>query len=299
MRSQEVRKSKSQKSKKTYDMFSHIDETLMNALKEDIGSGDVTTSSLIPEGHVSEALLIAKEEIVLAGLPFAERVFQLVDTGLEFRALKKEGARVRKGGIISGTKGRTWSILIAERTALNILQRMSGIATLTNEYVKAVKGLNVEITDTRKTAPGLRFFDKYAVSMGGGRNHRHGLYDGVLIKDNHIAAAGGIGKAVKLARSRAQHLLKIEVEVTTIAGVNEALSAGADVIMLDNMGVAMMKKAVGIVRQKKPGVLIEASGNMDLGNIREVAETGVDLISVGALTHSAPAADISLKIRSA
>ncbi len=281
------------------NMFSHIDETLINALKEDLGSGDVTTAALIPDAHVSEALLIAKGDIVLAGLPFAERVFQLVDSGLKFSALKREGSRVRKGSIIARIKGKTASLLIAERTALNILQRMSGIATLTNEYIKAVKGLNVEITDTRKTAPGLRFFDKYAVRMGGGWNHRHGLYDGLLIKDNHIVAAGGVGKAVKLARSKVHHLLKIEVEVNNISEVKEALSAGADVIMLDNMDVKMMKKAVGIVRQKNFDVLIEASGNVNLENIREVAETGVDLISVGALTHSAPAADLSLQIRSA
>ncbi len=279
--------------------FSHIDKTLINALKEDLGSGDVTTGSLIPEDSVSEALLIAKGDIVLAGLPFAERVFQLVDDRLKFRALKREGSRVRKGSIIAKIKGKTAGLLIAERTALNILQRMSGIATLTNEYVKAVRGLNVEITDTRKTAPGLRFFDKYAVSMGGGRNHRHGLYDGVLIKDNHVAAAGGVGKAVRLARLKAHHLLKIEVEVGNIAEVKEALSAGADIIMLDNMDIEMMKKAVGIIRQKKSGVLIEASGNMNLQNIREVAETGVNLISVGTLTHSAPAADLSLQILSA
>lgn len=280
------------------NMFSHIDKTLINALKEDLGSGDVTTAALIPIDHVSEALLIAKGDIVLAGLPVAERVFQLVDNSLKFRALKKEGSLVRKGSIIARIKGKTASLLIAERTALNILQRMSGIATLTNEYIKAVRGVKVDITDTRKTAPGLRFFDKYAVSMGGGRNHRYGLYDGVLIKDNHIAAAGGVGKAVKMARLKAHHLLKIEVEVRNIAEVSEALSAGADVIMLDNMDVKLMKKAVGIIRLKNPDALIEASGNMNLGNIREVAETGVDLISVGALTHSAPAADLSLQIRS-
>ncbi len=279
-------------------MFSHIDETLINALKEDLGSGDVTTAALIPEDHVSEALLVAKGDIVLAGLPFAERVFQLVDSSLIFKSLKREGSRVGKGSIIARAKGKTAGLLIAERTALNLLQRMSGIATLTNEYIEAVRGLNVAITDTRKTAPGLRFFDKYAVSMGGGMNHRYGLYDGVLIKDNHIAAAGGVGKAVKLARASAHHLLKIEVEVNNISEVKEALSAGADIIMLDNMDVDMMKKAVGVIRQKKSGVLIEASGNMNLDNIREAAETGVDLISVGALTHSAPAADLSLQIRS-
>ena len=298
MRSKKL-KVRSQEFEMTNNMFSHVDETLVNALKEDLGSGDVTTAALIPEDHVSEALMIAKEDIVLAGLPFAERVFHLVDNSLKFRALIGEGSKVRKGSIIARVKGKTGSLLIAERTVLNILQRMSGIAGLTNEYIKAVRGLHVEITDTRKTSPGLRFFDKYAVRVGGGRNHRHGLYDGVLIKDNHIAAAGGVRKAVKLARSRAHHLLKIEVEVKNITEVKEALSAGADIIMLDNMDVKLMKKAAGIIREKNPDVLIEASGNMNLKNIREVAETGVDLISVGALTHSAPAADLSLQIRSA
>ncbi|MEW6601483.1 MAG: carboxylating nicotinate-nucleotide diphosphorylase [Nitrospirota bacterium] len=278
-------------------MSLNIDETLMNALREDIGSGDVTTAALIPEDHRSEALFIAKEDLVLAGLPFAERVFHLIDGAIKLSSLKREGSLVRKGNTFARVSGKTAGLLAAERTSLNILQRMSGIATLTKEFVNAVKGLNAEITDTRKTAPGLRYFDKYAVSVGGGRNHRYGLYDGVLIKDNHISAAGGVGKAVKLARLRTHHLLKIEVEVGSIAGVKEALAAGADVIMLDNMDIAMMKKAVGIIRQNAPGVVIEASGNINLTNIREAAETGVDIISVGALTHSAHAADISMKIR--
>jgi len=281
------------------NMFPNMDAVLMNALKEDVGSGDITTALLIPDDHISVASLIAKEEIVLAGLPFAERVFHLVDSSIQFRPLKQEGSRVRKGSVIARIKGKTAGILIAERTALNLLQRMSGIAALTDVYIKAVRGLKVKITDTRKTAPGLRSFDKYAVSIGGGTNHRHGLYDGVLIKDNHISAAGGIKKAVQLARSRVHHLLKIEVEVRNLSEVNEALSAGADVIMLDNMDVNTMKRAVSIIRQKTPNVVIEASGNMNPANLREVAETGVDLISVGALTHSAPAADLSLQIRSA
>jgi len=280
------------------NMFSNMDEVLVNALKEDVGSGDITTASLVPEDHVSVAVIIAKEDIVLAGLPFAERVFHLVDSSIQFRPLKREGSRVRKGSVVARIRGNTGGILVAERTALNLLQRMSGIATLTNAYIEAVKGLKVEITDTRKTAPGLRAFDKYAVRAGGGRNHRYGLYDGVLIKDNHISAAGGVRKAVKLARSRMHHLLKIEVEARNISEVRESLSAGADIIMLDNMDVKSMKKAVEIIRQKSPDVMIEASGNMNPENIREVAETGVDLISVGALTHSAPAADLSLQILS-
>lgn len=280
------------------NMFSNMDEVLVHALKEDVGSGDITTASLVPEDHVSVAVLIAKEEIVLAGLPFAERVFHLVDSSIQFRLLKREGSRVRKGSVVARIRGNTGGILVAERTALNLLQRMSGIATLTNAYIEAVKGLKVEITDTRKTAPGLRAFDKYAVRAGGGRNHRYGLYDGVLIKDNHISAAGGVRKAVKLARSRVHHLLKIEVEARNIPEVRESLSAGADIIMLDNMDVKSMKRAVEIIRRKNPDVMIEASGNMNPENIREVAETGVDLISVGALTHSAPASDLSLQILS-
>jgi nicotinate-nucleotide pyrophosphorylase (carboxylating) len=273
-----------------------IDRILLSALHEDIGNGDVTTSSLIPAKQVSRAVVIAKGAFVVAGLPFAERVFHLLDRNITFRPLKKEGARVKGGDIIARITGHTAGLLTAERTALNLLQRLSGIATLTDEFVRRVKGLGVKITDTRKTAPGLRYFDKYAVRTGGGHNHRYGLFDGVLIKDNHIAAAGSIGKAVKTARLRVHHVMKIEVEVKGMMQVREALSAGADVIMLDNMKIGEMKRAVGIIRKKRPGTLIEASGNVALENVRSIAETGVDLISVGALTHSAPAADISLKI---
>ncbi|MBI4682508.1 MAG: carboxylating nicotinate-nucleotide diphosphorylase [Nitrospirae bacterium] len=283
----------------TININTHIDEVLLNALKEDLGNGDVTTSSLIRIEDVSEAILIAKGDLVLAGVPFAERVFQLVDSSLKFITLKREGSGVRAGSVIARIKGKTRSLLIAERTALNILQRMSGIATLTCNYVKAVKGFKVKIADTRKTAPGLRFFDKYAVSAGGGHNHRYGLYDGVLIKDNHIAAVGGIDKAVRLARSGVHHLLKVEVEVGNISEVNEALKAGADSIMLDNMSSENMKKAVNVIRTHDPDVIIEASGNITLENIREIAGTGVDIISVGALTHSAHAADLSLEFKPA
>jgi nicotinate-nucleotide pyrophosphorylase (carboxylating) len=273
-----------------------IDRILLNALREDIGNGDVTTSALIPSKQVSRAVIIAKGDFIVAGLPFAERIFQLLDKNVKFRALKKEGGRVKAKDIIARVTAHTASLLMAERTALNLLQRLCGIATLTGKYVQSVKGLKVKITDTRKTAPGLRYFDKYAVRTGGGYNHRYGLFDGVLIKDNHIAAAGGVGKAVKAARLHAHHIMKIEVEVKDIAQVKEALSAGADIIMLDNMGIGQMKKAVDIIRKKNPGTIIEASGNVALENVRSIAETGVDLISAGALTHSAPAADISLKI---
>ncbi len=277
---------------KTWDQ---IDGFLLRAISEDVGNGDVTTSALIPENHMTDAELVAKADFVVAGLPFFQRVFGLVDSSVKLKMLKKDGSAVKSGTIISRIKGNTRSILIAERTALNILQRTSGIATLTNQFVKAVKGLDVSIADTRKTAPGLRSFDKYGVKAGGGRNHRYGLFDGILIKDNHIAAVGGVGKAVKKARAGAHHLLKIEVEVKSLSEVKEALSAGADVIMLDNMSVEMMKRAVEVIRSKSREVLIEASGNMNLENVRAVAGTGIDLISIGALTHSASAADISLK----
>lgn len=273
-----------------------IDAVLRRALAEDAGSGDITTSSLIPEGHTCRAVLLAKDDFILAGLPFAERVFHLADGGIKFVPLKKEGSRVKKGSVIARISGGTAALLAAERTALNLLQRLSGIATLTGAYVRAVKGLGVKITDTRKTAPGLRFFDKYAVRTGGGHNHRFGLFDGVLIKDNHIAAAGGTGTAVRLARSRVPHLLKIEVEAKNLTEVKEALSAGADAIMLDNMPVEKIKKAVAVIRRAGQGILIEASGGVTPGNVRSIAEAGVDIISVGALTHSAPAADISMNI---
>ncbi len=275
-----------------------IDRIIQNALEEDIGSGDITTSSLIPEGSVSSASLTAKSGFILAGIPFAKRTFELVDRSLKFRALIKDGSRVKAGTVLATIKGSTSSLLTAERTALNILQRLSGIATLTNEYVTAVKGLNSRIADTRKTAPGLRLFDKYAVKTGNGTNHRFGLFDGVLIKDNHISAAGGVAKAVKLARGKAHHLLKIEVEVKNLKEVREAVLAGADIIMLDNMQPDRIKRSVDTIRKSTASIIIEASGNVSLKNVRTIAETGVDLISIGALTHSAPAADISMKFKS-
>ncbi len=272
----------------------YVDNFLLNALDEDIGNGDVTTSALISPKHVSDTALISKGEFIIAGLTYAERIFHLVDKGLKFKALKKEGDRVRNGSIIARIKGNTASLLLAERTALNLLQRISGIATITNQYVVAVKGLGTKIADTRKTAPGLRYFDKYAVRTGGGSNHRYGLFDGILIKDNHISAVGSIGKAVKLVRSNNHHLLKIEVETRNLSDVRGALNAGADVIMLDNMTLEKIKKSVDLIKSRKNSVIIEVSGNMNLGNVRKIAETGVDMISVGAITHSAAAADISM-----
>jgi nicotinate-nucleotide pyrophosphorylase (carboxylating) len=276
-------------------MRSDIDHILISALREDIGNGDVTTTSLISENSSSLAAVTAKAEFVLAGLPYAQRVFTLMDSNARFSGIKKEGDRIVPGQILAKVKGSTRGLLMAERTALNILQRLSGIATLTDQYVRRIRGFKARIADTRKTAPGLRVLDKYAVRIGGGYNHRCGLFDGILIKDNHIAAVGGVGKAVKLARAGAHHLLKVEVEVKNLSEVKEALTAGADVIMLDNMPVDKMEKAIHTIRKKGQNILIEASGDISLENVRRVAETGVDIISVGALTHSAPAADISLK----
>ncbi|MDP3298257.1 MAG: carboxylating nicotinate-nucleotide diphosphorylase [Thermodesulfovibrionia bacterium] len=277
-------------------ILSKTDTILTQALLEDIGEGDVTTCAVIPENHRSKAVLIAKEDFVLAGLPFAERIFQLLNSELKFKAHKKDGDIVKKGAVIATINGNTRSLLMAERTALNLLQRLSGIATLTRRFVEKVKGLTVKIVDTRKTTPGLRTFEKYAVRAGGGKNHRFGLFDGILIKDNHINAAGSIEKAVKMAKLKAQHMLKIEVEAKNIREVRSALSAGAEIIMLDNMSIEGIKKSVRMIRSQNPQIIIEASGNINLENIRKVAEICVDLISIGALTHSARAVDISMDV---
>ncbi len=269
-----------------------VRNTLRRALEEDIGPDDITTSFTIPEGHRSRALLVAKGDFIVAGMPFAAEVFRIMDAGTELKIFREEGSQATKDDIIAEIAGSTRSLLSSERVGLNILQRLSGIATLTRTFVEKVKGTAVRIVDTRKTTPGLRFMEKYAVRMGGGGNHRFGLFDGILIKDNHIQAAGGIPAAVASAK-QAHHLSKIEVEVESLKGLEDALSAGADVVMLDNMSVEEMKEAVKMAKGK---AILEASGNMSLERVRDVAETGVDLISVGALTHSAPAADISMKI---
>jgi nicotinate-nucleotide pyrophosphorylase (carboxylating) len=270
----------------------HVKNILRIALEEDIGNSDITTTLLIPEGDRGKALLIAKGNFVVAGMPFAMEVFTIIDHHTEFQVFFSEGSKVTRGDVIAEITGNTRTLLSCERVSLNVLQRLSGIASLTNLFVERVKGLNVKIVDTRKTTPGLRFMEKYAVRMGGGSNHRSGLFDGILIKDNHIEAAGGITAAVASAK-RARHLSKIEVEVENLNELNEAVSAGADVVMLDNMSLDDMKEAVRIAKGR---VILEASGNMTLERVRAVAETGVDLISVGALTHSAPAADISMKV---
>lgn len=274
------------------DVPSSVIEMIRHALEEDIGHGDITTNLLVPEERESKALFVAKGNFVLAGFPFAKEVFTLLDPSTSFKTFFEEGARVFKGDVMGEVSGKTRVLFAGERVSLNILQRLSGIATLTSQFVDAVRGTKTKILDTRKTTPCQRFMERYAVRMGGGRNHRFGLYDGILIKDNHIEEVGGVRQAVTLAKA-AYHLARIEVEVENLKELQQAIEAGADIVMLDNMPVQEMREAVRIADGK---VTIEASGNMNLTNVREVAETGVDLISVGALTHSAAAADISMKI---
>lgn len=275
-----------------------LSETIRTAIREDIGHGDITSLLILTGGIKAKARIIAKEDFVLAGVPFIAEVFSCIDSCVDLKVFIEEGLNVLKGDIIAEISGDASSLLAGERISLNILQRISGIATLTRTYVEKVSGLSVRITDTRKTTPGMRLLEKYGVKTGGGYNHRFGLSDGILIKDNHIKVAGGVGKAVGLVQ-KAHHLLKIEVEVQNFDELKEALDAGAEVIMLDNMSLQEMKEAVKFVRSSERGrdrVVLEASGSVNLDNIRAIAETGVDIISVGALTHSARAVDISMKI---
>ncbi|NGQ96447.1 carboxylating nicotinate-nucleotide diphosphorylase [Brevibacillus sp. SYP-B805] len=262
-------------------------------LQEDIGFGDITTMSTIPADEGGVGILYAKEAGMIAGLPVAGQVFATVDPSLRFQPAVEEGALVEKGQRIAEVSGSVRSILSGERLALNLLQRLSGIATRTHAYVQAVAGTKARVVDTRKTTPGLRFLEKYAVRVGGGHNHRFALYDAVMIKDNHIKGAGGITQAVAAARRAIPHTMTIEVETESLAQVEEALQAGADIIMLDNMPLAMMKQAVELIGGR---AVVEASGGVTLETIRAIAETGVDVISVGALTHSVRALDISLDL---
>ncbi len=276
------------------EVSAKIKKVILEALKEDIGAGDITTRAIVKKNLRGHAEAIAKEEVIVAGIDVFKKTFLLIDKDLKFRAFAKDGKTVRKGEILARLEGSLASILQAERVALNLFQRMCGIATQTNKYVKAVKGTKAKILDTRKTVPGLRLLDKMAVKTGGGFNHRMGLYDAVLIKDNHIAAAGSITKAVKDQKKALNKKIKIEVETKNLDDVKEALESGADIIMLDNMGIAEMKMAVKIVGKR---ALLEASGNVNLKRVAKIAGVGVDLISVGEITHSARATDISLKIR--
>lgn len=269
-----------------------VDQIILSALKEDMPLGDITTDYLIDASAVSKAVFIAKQEGIVAGLDVAERVFKLLDPEVRFERKVQDGHSVKKGDLIIEIEGKTRAMLKAERTALNFVQRLSAIATKTHEFCERVKEFPVKITDTRKTVPGLRFLDKYAVKAGGGANHRFSLSDGVLIKDNHIAAVGGIKKAVELARKNVPHTIKIEVETETLEMVQEAVEAGADIIMLDNMDLETMRRAVQLINKR---AVVEASGNMDMTKIYEVAATGVDIISVGGLTHTVAAMDISMR----
>ncbi len=272
---------------------SRIQKIIRAALAEDIGTGDITTQATVSPKKKGRAVAVAKENFVVAGLEVFEAVFQCLDPDIVVRKVVADGSRVRKGAVLARVEGRLSAILQAERTALNFFQRMCGIATLTAAYVDAVGKTKAKIYDTRKTVPGLRIVDKMAVRLGGGTNHRFGLFDAVLIKDNHIEAAGGIAAAVAARKKHWKRSCKIEVETKNLREVKEALVCGADIIMLDNMTSHAMKKAVDWVAGR---ALIEASGNVTLKRVRDIASTGVDMISVGALTHSVRAADISLKI---
>jgi nicotinate-nucleotide pyrophosphorylase (carboxylating) len=269
-----------------------LNRLIRTALEEDLGPGDLTTDAIVDPAAKGRAVLLARESLVLAGLPVFRGVFNFLSQDMGFEFYFKDGDIVPAGEKIGVLSGRLEGILKGERTALNFLQRMSGIATLTRRYVDKA-GSKVKVVDTRKTVPGLRILDKYAVRMGGGFNHRLGLFDGILIKDNHIAAAGSVRRAVSLAKKGAPHTVRVEVEVEDLTAVEEAIQAGADAILLDNMSPQMMKEAVAIVADR---VEIEASGNITLENIEEVAKTGVNIISVGALTHSPRAVDLSLEV---
>lgn len=269
------------------------------ALAEDVGPGDFTTLWTVPEERRAEARIVAKASGVIAGSAVAEEVFRRVDPSLEIAVHAPDGTAVEPGDLAMTVRGSARSILTGERTALNFMQRLSGVATVTRRYVQAVEGTGARVIDTRKTTPGMRVVEKAAVVAGGGANHRVGLFDMVMIKDNHIAAAGGITAAVEAVRRRNDRGLRVEVETTTLDEVREALAAGADRIMFDNMPPALMRDAVALVRAADPRPETEASGGITLDTIRGYAETGVDFISIGALTHSAPALDLSLQLRAA
>jgi len=278
-----------------------LDDLILQALKEDAPHGDITTEAIVHEDATGKAIIVAKQEGVICGLPIAAKVFRLLDSGVVFEARVQEGERVSAGQILAEVKGKLRALLMGERTALNFLQRLSGIATLTRQFVEKVAPYSVKIADTRKTTPLMRALEKYAVRCGGGINHRFSLSDGVLIKDNHIRAAGNLKEAVKRIKERIHHLLRIEVEAQSLDQVREALECEVDAILLDNFSIDEIRQAVQIVRNwcqqnSKSKPLIEVSGGVTLDNVEAIAQTGIDLISVGALTHSAPALDISMEI---
>jgi nicotinate-nucleotide pyrophosphorylase (carboxylating) len=277
-------------------MRTQKDAIIELALSEDIGAGDLTARTVIPETARATGQMRLKSTGVVSGLTVVERVFARVDTKIRWQALVEDGVSLEAGTVIGEIAGPARSVLTAERTALNFVQRLSGVATLTRTFVDAIAGTGARIIDTRKTTPGMRVLDKQAVRHGGGFNHRIGLFDGVMIKDNHIAALGGddaIGEAVDRARSQIPHTVKIEVEVANLEQLRLALASGAEIIMLDNMSIEMMREAVAITAGK---AILEASGGVNLASVRAIAESGVDVISVGALTHSAPALDISVDL---
>lgn len=268
-------------------------DVIKTALDEDIGRGDVTTNGLVPAGHEVEAVVVAKQDLVVCGLPVMSEVFRLLDDRIRMLPEHPDGSGVCTGNTICRLRGPARGILSGERVALNFLQNLSGVATLTRRFVEKVAGTEARIVDTRKTTPGLRLMQKYAVRIGGGHNHRMGLDDGVLIKENHIAVAGSITEAIRQIRETTCHLQQIEVECETLEQVNEAVNAGAQIILLDNMDLDAIREAV---ERYNGQALLEASGNINLENVQTVAETGVDLISVGAVTHSARSRDISMRI---
>lgn len=270
----------------------NIDDLILMALKEDISSEDITTNSVMREKKLGTVQLICKQDGVIAGLEIFKRVFELLDRETVTKLYFKDGDKVKKGDLLVEVEGDIRVLLSGERTALNYLQRMSGIATYTNNMVKLLEGSSVKLLDTRKTTPNMRIFEKYAVKVGGGNNHRYNLSDGILLKDNHIDAAGGVANAIKMAKEYAPFVRKIEVEVENLDMLKEALDAGADIIMLDNMTPEMMKEAVKLTRGK---AVTECSGNITKENIQTIIDTGVDYVSSGALTHSAPILDVSLK----
>jgi len=272
------------------------------ALDEDLGRGDITSRAILRAGVKARGSFIAKEDFVLAGLEVADAAFSSFDPYIQIESTAGDGDEIKEGRAFARATGEAQVLLAAERVALNFLQRLSGIATLTRKYVQAIAGTGARIVDTRKTTPGLRILEKYAVTIGGGHNHRLGLDDGVLIKDNHLTVAGSLNEAVRRAREAVGHLHKIEVEVSSLEQVKEALEAGADILLLDNMTPETVHHAVEAVRKferTERRTLTEASGGINLTNVRAFAEAGVDLISIGALTHSAPAVDISFKIKPA
>lgn len=270
----------------------NIDDLILMALKEDISSEDITTNSVMREKKLGTVQLICKQDGVIAGLEIFKRVFELLDRETVTKLYFKDGDKVKKGDLLGEVEGDIRVLLSGERTALNYLQRMSGIATYTNNMVKLLEGSSVKLLDTRKTTPNMRIFEKYAVKVGGGNNHRYNLSDGILLKDNHIDAAGGVANAINMAKEYAPFVRKIEVEVENLDMLKEALDAGADIIMLDNMTPEMMKEAVKLTRGK---AVTECSGNITKENIQTIIDTGVDYVSSGALTHSAPILDVSLK----